>query len=40
MIDIYLAQVARGREGIKDLTELMRIAQKRYGLLHHCTPGA
>lgn len=27
LIDIYLAQVARGREGIKDLTELMRIAR-------------
>ncbi|MEV6149705.1 hypothetical protein AB0L53_05125 [Nonomuraea sp. NPDC052129] len=40
MIDIYLAQVAKGRDAIKDMTELMRIAQKRYGHLYNCTPGA
>ncbi|MEO3788910.1 hypothetical protein ABGB14_01790 [Nonomuraea sp. B10E15] len=39
MIDIYLARVAKGRDGIKDLVELMRIAQKRYGELYDCTPG-
>jgi hypothetical protein len=39
MIDIYLAQVAKGRDAIKDMTELMRIAQKRYGELYDCTPG-
>ncbi|MFC4005722.1 hypothetical protein ACFOY2_00710 [Nonomuraea purpurea] len=39
MIDIYLAQVAKGRDAIKDMTELMRIAQKRYGEVYNCTPG-
>ncbi|MFI6790421.1 hypothetical protein ACIBG4_24150 [Nonomuraea sp. NPDC050383] len=39
IIDIYLARVAKGRDAIKDLTDLMRIAQKRYGVLYHCTPG-
>ncbi|MDR8410382.1 hypothetical protein MTP10_16760 [Nonomuraea sp. 3-1Str] len=39
LIDILLPQVAKGRDAIKDMTELMRIAQKRYGVLHHCTPG-
>lgn len=40
MIDIYLAQVAEGRDGINDLIELMRIAQKRYGQIYNCTPHA
>ncbi|GGO66325.1 hypothetical protein GCM10012289_20080 [Nonomuraea cavernae] len=39
LIDIDLSQVAKGRDGIKDLIELMRIAQKRYGELYDCTPG-
>jgi hypothetical protein len=39
MIDIYLAKVAKGRDAIKDMIELMRIAQKRYGALYNCTPG-
>ncbi|MFD1546599.1 hypothetical protein [Nonomuraea guangzhouensis] len=39
MIDIFLAKVAKGRDAIKDMTELMRIAQKRYGHLYNCTPG-
>jgi hypothetical protein len=39
MIDIYLPQVAKGRDAIKDLIALMRIAQKRYGNLYDCTPG-
>ncbi|MFI7707052.1 hypothetical protein [Nonomuraea sp. NPDC049480] len=39
LIDIYLPQVAKGRDAIKDMTELMRIAQKRYGALYDCTPG-
>ncbi|GAA3214265.1 hypothetical protein [Nonomuraea helvata] len=39
MIDIYLPQVAKGRDAIKDMIELMRIAQKRYGELYNCTPG-
>ncbi|MEV1239907.1 hypothetical protein [Nonomuraea sp. NPDC049750] len=40
LIDIFLPQVAKGRDAIKDMTELMRIAQKRYGHLYNCTPGA
>jgi len=40
MIDIYLSQVVKGRDAIKDLIDLMRIAQKRYGVLYNCTPGA
>ncbi|GGQ00642.1 hypothetical protein [Streptosporangium pseudovulgare] len=40
IIDLALAKVSKGRDGIKDMVELMRIAQKRYGLLHGCTPGA
>ncbi|MEU7861797.1 hypothetical protein [Nonomuraea sp. NPDC049141] len=39
LIDIYLPQVTKGRDAIKDMTELMRIAQKRYGHLYNCTPG-
>ncbi|MGV9595105.1 hypothetical protein ACWDR1_00405 [Streptosporangium sandarakinum] len=39
IVDLALAKVAKGRDGIKDMVELMRIAQKRYGLLHRCTPG-
>lgn len=40
MVDIFLAEVAEGRDGIRDLIELMRIAQKRYGDLHGCVLGA
>nr|BFE88023.1 hypothetical protein GCM10020093_106240 [Planobispora longispora] len=40
LITIYLAKVAQGRDAIKDMIELMRIAQKRYGQLYDCTPGA
>ncbi|TDE57919.1 hypothetical protein E1295_06455 [Nonomuraea mesophila] len=36
MVDIYLAQIAKGRDGIKDLIELMRIAQQRYSKVHDC----
>ncbi|MEU0567566.1 hypothetical protein ABZ297_19570 [Nonomuraea sp. NPDC005983] len=39
LITIYLAQVAKGRDAIKDMIELMRIAQKRYGKVYGCTPG-
>jgi hypothetical protein len=38
-IGIDLAVVTKGRDAIEDLTDLMRIAQKRYGKLHRCTPG-
>jgi hypothetical protein len=36
LLDISLPQIAKGRDAIKDLTELMRIAQKRYAQLHDC----
>ncbi|TDD21340.1 hypothetical protein [Nonomuraea diastatica] len=36
MIDIYLPQIAKGRDGIKDLIELMRIAQQRYSKVYDC----
>jgi hypothetical protein len=39
IIDIYLAQIAKGRDGIRDMIELMRIAQKRYGQLYKCELG-
>ncbi len=39
LLDIYLSQVAKGRDGIKDLTDLMRIAQRRYGEVYDCVPG-
>lgn len=39
IITLYLAQVAQSRDGIRDMIELMRIAQKRYGRLYACTPG-
>ncbi|TDE30704.1 hypothetical protein E1295_40945 [Nonomuraea mesophila] len=38
-IRIDLKKVAEGRDAIKDLTELMRVAQRRYGVLHKCDPG-
>ncbi|KAB8195800.1 hypothetical protein FH608_009850 [Nonomuraea phyllanthi] len=37
LIDIFLAKIAKGREAMKDLAELMRIAQKRYSKLYNCT---
>jgi hypothetical protein len=39
-IGIDMATVSRGRDYVADLTELMRIAQKRFGVVHKCTPGA
>jgi hypothetical protein len=39
LVTLYLAQIAKGRDATKDLIELMRIAQKRYGELYSCTPG-
>ncbi|MFI7051169.1 hypothetical protein ACWDOR_19270 [Streptosporangium canum] len=39
IITLYLAQIAKGRDGIRDMIELMRIAQKRYGQIYTCTPG-
>ncbi|GAB2445630.1 hypothetical protein [Streptosporangium sandarakinum] len=40
LLSMYFARFAKGRDGVKDMVELMRIAQKRYGPLHGCTPGA
>jgi hypothetical protein len=37
-IDIDLRRVSPGRNATKDLTDLMRIAQRRFGQLHHCAP--
>lgn len=39
IITLYLAQIAQGRDGIRDMIDLMRIAQKRYGQFYKCTPG-
>ncbi|MEV0232315.1 hypothetical protein [Nonomuraea sp. NPDC050786] len=39
MIDIYLSQVVKGRDAMKDLIALMRIAQKRYSDVYECTRG-
>jgi hypothetical protein len=38
---IYLAlrRVSPGRNATNDLTDLMRIAQRRFGKIHGCTPG-
>ncbi|MFC5816647.1 hypothetical protein [Nonomuraea harbinensis] len=36
MIHIYLTHVTKGRDGLKDLTDLMRIAQNRYSQIHDC----
>jgi hypothetical protein len=35
---IDLIQTSPGRDAIKDMTELMQIAEQRFGALHHCTP--
>ncbi|MFI7634310.1 hypothetical protein [Nonomuraea sp. NPDC049400] len=37
LIDIFLAKVAKGRDAMKDLIALMRIAQKRYSEVYDCT---
>jgi hypothetical protein len=36
---IYIAvrSVSEGRDATRDLTDLMRIAQQRFGKIHHCT---
>ncbi|WP_157529903.1 hypothetical protein [Microtetraspora niveoalba] len=39
LLTLRLDQVAKGRDAIKDLIALMRIAQKRYGEVHECVPG-
>ncbi|MFG1943696.1 hypothetical protein [Nonomuraea sp. NPDC048826] len=37
LIDISLPKISKGRDAMKDLTDLMRIAQKRYAEVHNCT---
>ncbi|QKW39110.1 hypothetical protein HUT06_38020 [Actinomadura sp. NAK00032] len=37
-ISIDFARVARGRDAVQDMFDFMRIAQKRFGELHKCTP--
>lgn len=37
-IRIDLSQVVSGRNATQDLADLMRIAESRFGELHHCTP--
>jgi hypothetical protein len=39
MINIDLHRVSQRRNATKDLTDLMRIAQNRFGEFHHCSPG-
>lgn len=39
LLTMFFAQFAKSRDGIRDMIELMRIAQKRYGQLYTCTPG-
>jgi hypothetical protein len=38
-IEIFLRRISSGRNPTKDLTDLMRIAQRRFGKIHGCTPG-
>jgi len=35
-LSISMRDVARGRNYVTDLAELMRVVEKRFGLLHHC----
>jgi hypothetical protein len=37
-MSIYFAAVVRGRDALQDMVDLMRIAQRRFGVVHHCTP--
>ncbi|MFG2017400.1 hypothetical protein [Actinomadura geliboluensis] len=39
-ISINFARVARGRDAVQDMFDFMRIAEKRFGELHKCTPRA
>jgi hypothetical protein len=38
-IEIFLRGVSPGRDATKDLTDLMRIAQRRFREIHRCAPG-
>lgn len=37
-ISIDFAPVVRGRDALQDMFDFMRIAQKRFGEIHECTP--
>ncbi|TMR94746.1 hypothetical protein [Nonomuraea basaltis] len=37
-ISVDLSEVAKGRDPVTDLTQLLSFARKRYGELHRCTP--
>ena len=37
-IEIFVRSVSSGRDVIRDLTDLMQVAQERFGKLHRCTP--
>ncbi|MFD0685440.1 hypothetical protein [Actinomadura fibrosa] len=39
-ISIDFAPVVRGRDAVRDMVDFMRIAERRFGELHKCTPGA
>ncbi|MFG1850537.1 hypothetical protein ACGFJT_01745 [Actinomadura geliboluensis] len=39
-ISIDFARVVRGRDAVQDMFDFMRIAEKRFGQLHKCTPRA
>ncbi len=38
-LSIGLSRVQDGRDYREDLTALMRVAEKRFGVLHGCEPG-
>jgi hypothetical protein len=39
-VDIFLRSISPGRDMTRDLVDLMRIAQGRFGRLHRCSPTA
>ncbi|MGW5412091.1 hypothetical protein [Actinomadura geliboluensis] len=39
-ISIDFARVVRGRDAVQDMFDFMRIAEKRFGEIHKCTPRA
>ena len=39
-ISIDLTEVTKGRDAVQGLTELLRIARDRFGVIHGCTPSA
>lgn len=39
-ISIDFAPVVRGRDAVQDMFDFMRIAEKRFGEIHQCTPRA